>query len=481
MFFKKITYQFYTAVTLFLACIVLSIQLQSYLILAIPFIYILIPFVFDFCVNRTEDLFWLLIVMLPLSTELNITSSLGIDFPDEIFMILLTALVLIKILHQPKCFPANLYHEPLFLLLLMMMSWVFISTCFASHPILSIKFFLARIWYIVPFVLLPQILLHSQTRVKKMVLLLLIPMLFIVIQTLFRHASYGFSFVDIKKTINPFFRNHVNYSSMLVCLLAPAIALRYLTSTTNKNRKWISLAIFIGLIGLFFSYSRGAWVALIVGILFAFLMYQNWVKKIIIFAISLLLITGSWLLANYHYMRFAPDHDRTIFHTDFSEHMAATISMKDVSNAERFYRWVAGMRMFVERPVTGFGPNNFYPSYRPYTLNAFETWVSNNPEHSSIHNYFLLTLAEQGIPGLILLTLLWLSMLFRLQYLYNKLQNQFDRIVTITVGAMLAMILTINLMSDMIETDKIGSLFWLCVGFVFILNRKLQDERSSIA
>jgi uncharacterized membrane protein len=72
-------------------------------------------------------------------------------------------------------------------------------------------------------------------------------------------------------------------------------------------------------------------------------------------------------------------------------------------------------------------------------------------------------------------------MLFRLQYLYNKLQNQYDRIVAITVGAMLAMILSINLMSDMIETDKIGSLFWLCVGFVFILNRKLQDERNSIA
>jgi O-antigen ligase len=419
--------------------------------------------------------------MLPLSTELNITSSLGIDFPDEIFMILLTGFVLIKIAHQPKWFPANLFREPLFLLLLIMMSWVFISACFANHPLLSIKFFLARIWFIVPFVLLPQILLQSQTSIKKMVLLLLIPMLFIVIQTLLRHASYGFSFVDIKKTVDPFFRNHVNYSSMLVCLLAPAIALRYLTDATNKNRKWITLAIFVGLIGLFFSYSRGAWVALIVGILFAFLMQRNLLKKTMIFAIAVLFTAGSWLLVNYHYMRFAPDHDRTIFHTDFSEHIAATINMKDVSNAERFYRWVAGMRMVVEKPVTGFGPNNFYPSYRPYTLNAFETWVSNNPEHSSIHNYFLLTLAEQGIPGLILLTLLWLGMLFRLQYLYNKLQNQYDRIVAITVGAMLAMILSINLMSDMIETDKIGSLFWLCVGFVFILNRKLQDERNSIA
>jgi O-antigen ligase len=431
-------------------------------------------------VNRTEGLFWILIVALPLSTELNITPSLGIDFPDELFMMLLTGLVLIKIMHQPNWFPTNLYREPLFLLLICIMCWTIVSACFATNSMLSVKFFLARIWYIVPFVLMPQFMLQSQSRIKRFTLLLLIPMLFIVLQTLMRHAFYGFSFVDIKKTVSPFFRNHVNYSSMLVCLLAPAFALRFLTSKENKSRKWITLAIFIGLIGLFFSYSRGAWVALIVGISFAFLMEWNWVKKITILAIAITLVASSWLFIDYHYMRFAPDHDRTIFHTDFSEHIAATINMKDVSNAERFYRWAAGFRMFVERPVTGFGPNNFYSTYRPYALNAFETWVSNNPEHSSIHNYFLLTLAEQGLPGLLLLVVLWLGMLFRLQYLYNRLQNRFHRIVTLTVATVLAMILSINLMSDMIETDKIGSLFWLCLGFVYVLNRKLEEEYSSI-
>jgi O-antigen ligase len=343
------------------------------------------------------------------------------------------------------------------------------------------KFFLARIWYIVPFVLMPQIILQSQVRIKKLALLFLIPMFFIVMQTLIRHAWYGFNFVDIKKTVGPFFRNHVNYSSMLVCLLVPAIAMRFLTYKENKYRKWVTLGILFGLLGLFFSFSRGAWVALMVGIVFAFLMEWNGVKKMAILAIAVFLITSTWLFVDNHFMRFAPDHDHTIFHTDFSEHMAATITLKDVSNAERFYRWVAGLRMFVARPVTGFGPNNFYANYRPYTLNSFETWVSNNPEHSSIHNYFLLTLAEQGIPGFLLLVLLWLGMLFRLQYLYNRLQDQFYRIVTLSVASILGMILSINIMSDMIETDKIGSLFWLCLGFVFVLNRKLREEYSSIA
>ena len=481
MFFQKITYRFITAIFLFLVCLVFSIIFHAYYILAIPFIWLLFPIVFEFCVNRTGDLFWLLIFALPLSTELNVTASLGIDFPDELFMMMMTGLVILKILHEPKWFPSNLYMEPLFLILLCIMTWTLISAYFAINAALSLKFFLARIWFVIPFVLLPQLILKSRSNIKKVALLLLIPMLFVVLQTLVRHAFYGFSFVDIKKTVFPFFRNHVNYSSMLVCLLAPAIALRFLTGKDNKNRKWITLGIFIGLIGIFFSYSRGAWVALIVGIVFSFLMEWNLVKKMSLLVVVVILLASSWLLIDHHFMRFAPDHDRTIFHTDFSEHIAATINMKDVSNAERFYRWVAGFRMFVERPVTGFGPNNFYSSYRPYTLNSFETWVSNNPEHSSIHNYFLLTLAEQGIPGLVLMLILWFGMLFRLQYLYNKLQDPFYRTVTITIAAILAMILSINLMSDMIETDKIGSLFWLCLGFVFILNSKLKEERGSIA
>jgi O-antigen ligase len=481
MFFRKITYQIFTASFLFLVCIAASIIFHSYLILVIPFFWLFFPMAFDFCVNRTEDLFWLLILALPLSTELNISTSLGIDFPDELFMVMLTGLVLIKMIHQPKWFPSNLKQEPLFLLLICIMIWTLVSTYFAINSVLSMKFFLARIWYIVPFVLMPQIILQSQVRIKKLALLFLIPMFFIVMQTLIRHAWYGFNFVDIKKTVGPFFRNHVNYSSMLVCLLVPAIAMRFLTYKENKYRKWVTLGILFGLLGLFFSFSRGAWVALMVGIVFAFLMEWNGVKKMAILAIAVFLITSTWLFVDNHFMRFAPDHDHTIFHTDFSEHMAATITLKDVSNAERFYRWVAGLRMFVARPVTGFGPNNFYANYRPYTLNSFETWVSNNPEHSSIHNYFLLTLAEQGIPGFLLLVLLWLGMLFRLQYLYNRLQDQFYRIVTLSVASILGMILSINIMSDMIETDKIGSLFWLCLGFVFVLNRKLREEYSSIA
>jgi O-antigen ligase len=201
----------------------------------------------------------------------------------------------------------------------------------------------------------------------------------------------------------------------------------------------------------------------------------------VLLAITGVMVSTTWLITDKKYMEFAPDHDRTVFHTDFSEHMRATVEMKDVSTAERFYRWIAGVKMFADKPVTGFGPNSFYAHYKPYTVARFETWVSNNSEHSTVHNYFILTALEQGVIGLILFCVLYFGMLLRVQKLYHQLQSRFYRTVALTVGIVLIMTGVINSLSDMIETDKIGSLFWLCLGMVILLDTKRKEEQEAMA
>ncbi len=465
----------------FMLSLVLAIVLKEPTILLIPFAWLLFPFAFDYCVNKTEQLFWLLILLIPFSTELQITSSLGLDFPDEPIMLLLTGFTMLKLLHQPALFPKYLKNSPLFFVVVLIMAWSFLSASYGTNPMLGYKFFLARIWYIIPFVILPQILLDSQARISKMAIYLLVPMFFLAFQTLVRHSYYGFSFELVKKTITPFFRNHVTYSAMLVCLLPVAWTMDQLTPEESSKKVWIKRGIILGLIALVFAYSRGAWLALLVGVAMYFVIQKKWLKQILIGTVVLLLSITLWLATDYNYMRFAPDHDRTIFHTDIKEHLAATVALKDVSNAERFYRWVAGFNMVVERPITGFGPNSFYSQYKTYTVNRFQTWVSDNPEHSTVHNYFLLTLCEQGIPGLLLFCALYFGMLLKAQSLYLQFQNQFFSKVALCIALVLSMLGVVNFMSDMIETDKLGSLFWLSLGILLVLDQKLKEERTLLA
>lgn len=447
----------------------------------IPFLWIAAQYVFTVTITTTENIFWLMIFLLPLSTELNVTDSLGLDFPDEPLLMLLTGFFFVKWIFKPQIFPVSLLKSSIFLLVIIHLFWILI-TCFFSVDIwLSTKYFLAKIWYIVPLVVLLQIIISSKTDILKLALCLLIPMFFVVIQTIIRHSLYAFSFEGIKQTLDPFFRNHVAYSAMLVCLLAVLWCVRKLTPAINHYSKLINAGLIIGIVALVLSFSRGAWLALIMGIVTVFIVRKKWMLHFWSIAIISVVVFLGWLMYHNHYLRFAPDHDRTIFHTEFAAHLQATVEMKDVSNAERFYRWVAGINMIAAKPIVGFGPNNFYNNYKNYAQDIFKTWVSNNKDHSTVHNYFLLIALEQGIIGLMIFLTLLVYVFWKLQKLYHHLQSDFYRNIALTISIVLMMIVTLNFLSDLIETDKIGSLFWLCIGISIWLETKLQEERQSLA
>lgn len=467
------------AIGSFFLCGLWSLLTQEPYWLAVPFILVVVYPIFQFVVTKTEQLYWLLLVVLPLSTEYNFTPSLGLDLPVEPLLIILSLTVFASILYQPAHYKF-IFASPIFRWIISLLIWMFISLCYAPNQWLALKFILAKTWYILPLVLLTAMIHQQSSNFKKTALYLCIPLLFVVLQTLIRHAYYGFDFVAIKKTMGPFFRNHVNYSAMLVCLIPVGFLIHHFTQDSLK-KKFTKAGIAIALIGLFFAYSRGAWLALIVGIFGYWFIKKNILGKTILVGIITITIAFVALINNNRFMRFAPEHDETIFHENFSEHLNATIGLKDISNAERFHRWVAGIRMVAEKPWTGFGANSFYSNYQPYTASPFKTWVSNNPEHSTVHNYYLLIALEQGLPALILFGGFFIYLLLQAQQLYHQFQQHYYRQIALSIGVVLIMIASLNFTSDLIETDKIGGLFWLATGLLISLKYHYQMEKESLA
>lgn len=449
--------------------------------MCVPFIalamYALIPAVR----KPSISLFWLLFICIPVSTEWQLLPTLGIDFPDELLMMVLTATAGFFFLCFPSRLPRVFYQSSLFTLLLMQVIWTGICCIFSYEPLLSVKYLLAKIWFIIPFVILPVYFIRSIRDWKIWAACWLIPMCILVIQVIIRHGLYGFTFFSIRKAMSPFFRNHVNYAALLTLLLPVAVACYYVTAKQSPIRKWILAAILVGLVGWILAYSRGAWVALPCGIGMVYVVRKQWMVPVVTVGISAILIASAWLVTDRNYLRFIPEHDQTYFHTEFRQHMQATFQGKDVSAAERWYRWVAGVRMIAGEPLTGFGPNSFYLHYKPYTLRRFQTWVSNNPEHSTVHNYFLLLALEQGLIGLLLFLALLSGMFISLQRLYFQLQSHFYKTITLTIACILTIQVVVNTMSDLIETDKVGAVFYSCVGAILLLRQQLSVEKTALA
>jgi O-antigen ligase len=456
---------------LFLICLAAALVYESWYIMALPFTALaMLPFI----TIEVKHLYYALLLSLPVSVEYQFGTTLGTDLVSEPIMLLLTALYIFNFVHNPRIISRRVYAHPLFYLLVLHFVWIAVSVFYSEHVLFSSKYLLAKIWYIVPFVLLPQVLVNRKQDMAAIAVCLALPMLFVAAQSILRHLPMGFSFSSINDTLTPFFRNHVNYSAMLVCLIPAGLVAFYFGKNTSL-RLLLLVVLIVAFVALILAYSRGAWLA-------AFAAYVCWwairrkkIQQVLLLAV---LLTGgllAWLSYDRNYLRFAPNYDNTIFHTNFREHINATFSGRDVSTAERFYRWVAGVRMAAAEPVTGFGPNTFYGQYHNYTVRAFRTWVSDNSDHSTVHNYFLLLAAEQGLPGMIIFVLLFAGALLYAQRLFHRLRDTFYKMSVMAIAATLTMIGVVNFLSDLIETDKIGSLFFLCIGLLIRIGILTED------
>jgi O-antigen ligase len=441
---------------------------------------LIIPFVMVFLYAAWQMFsyfFMLLLFLIPFSMEYQITDTLGTDFPDEPLMILFTVLGGYYWVYHPAAISRRTIVHPLLIIVVISLAWTIISSLFSTLPLLSFKFLLAKAWYFGAFIIAPLVLFQGMRYIKLGITVLVTAMVATTLIILVRHATEGFTFVSINEAVKPFFRNHVNYSALLVCII-PVVFVYWQTKKAGMLKSLAAITLIILLLALFLSYARGAWLALFTGIGAAWLIRRKAIVMAYAVAFALLLVALFWLKNDDKYLEYAHDYRTTIWHENFQEHLSATYELKDASTAERFYRWIAGVRMVKDNWLTGYGPNSFYYNYKPYTVPAFRTWVSNNPEHSTVHNYFLLVTIEQGIPGLLFFLLLTAAMLYYAQHLYHRVNDIFYRWVAMLSGVIIIMILTVNCLSDLIETDKVGSLFFLCLSLLVITDRNAKNRNS---
>ena len=420
-----------------------------------------------FLLRQPQYILYLLAALIPWSAEVNVTETLSTDLPDEPLMLLGAVTALALFIKNRK----NLHlRHPLLYVILLQFAWMLFTVSISAVPLLSLKFALAKSWYLLCFLALP-LLISDFNVLKRSFQVLIISTLLVTAVIVVRHAGYQFHFARINDAVAPFFRNHVVYSSLLVCTVPLLWLMRQMAERRSVKTILIILILFT-VAALFFSYARGAWLALAAGGLTYFLIR----KKVLLFSFLIAVMCGIaavfWLQHDDNYLRFAHDYRSTIYHENFEEHLAATYEGKDVSTAERFYRWVAGVRMVRKNWWTGTGPSSFYSEYEPYTVPLFRTWVSNNPERSTVHNYFLLTFIEQGLVGFILLILLLALTFQRAQAIYHRSENIFVRRTVAAVAVIIVMIVVVNLLSDLIETDKLGSVFYLCIAAVLLLEKQ---------
>jgi O-antigen ligase len=431
-------------------------------------------------------LYYALFLTLPFSREMPLVGGLMMDVPSEPFMLALTACVpLVLLLGRGGLgqLPRREWQHPLLVLPVLLLLWSAVDIGFSVDKIKSFKYCLAKVWYLTPFVLGTLLLVRRPAdfwRVAGYYIGGTVAILLFYV--LPRHYAHSFDFEHVNRAARPFFLNHVIYATVLALLLPLALGVAAHAARRWQRYLWWGAAGIL-FFGLLTSYTRASWLSLPVAGGYYLVMRWRFTRLMLAGAALVVVCLAGYFVSGDNFMRFAPDYEKTVWHGgNFEAHLASTYKLEDVSGMERVYRWVAAARMIADKPVTGSGPSTFYPEYKRYTVSGFRTYVSDNREHSTTHNYFLLTLAEQGVPGFLLFCVLIGTLLLTAERLYHR-SLPYPDIHRVVLAATLALVIIIFhlFLNELVEVDKIGSMFFVLLAVLVRAGTWVENSVATAA
>jgi O-antigen ligase len=439
-----------------------------------------IPFAALFVLWSLHDLraiYLLLFAGLPFSVEMYFPNGLGTDLPTEPILIGLSLLTVVYVLRHHRTVSGWLFLHPISIALLLHFAWIGISTLYTTIPVISVKYLLAKSWYIIGFYTLAWLLIDTPDRLRRLMQVYLIALVVAAVYVFIRHAMEGFTFASSNSVMSPIFRNHVDYGCVLTISL-PFVWVFLKKKDGRTSKIWAVVLIFL-LVAIFFSYLRAAYLTLFV-ILATYWMVRWRLTRLAIIGAAIAALFSIWtLIHDDTYLKLAPDYEKTIAHKEFDDLLSATAKGEDLSTMERVYRWVAGYNMIREKTWVGFGPGTFYENYRPYTLSTFETYVSDNPDKSGVHSYYLMVFIEQGLIGILLFCALLVVALLTGEKLYHRSTDPVRRRWVMALMMCFVAIATFQIINDLVENDKIGAFFFLCLAVFSRWSSDLPEGKNA--
>ena len=413
----------------------------------------------------------------PLSIPLRLfypTLGSDLSLPTEPLLILVTGIYIFKLLVD-RNIPKKIFYHPVSYIILLYLLWMFISAMTSTLPIVSFKFLANRLWFITSFYFLASAFFAKSSNITKYLWVYIIALTIVVLITLLRHSQSQFSHQTAYTIMKPFFDDHTSYGAVLAFVIPPLFGLLYLNKSNLKYYIFTIGIIGIIFVGLFFSYTRAAWlgVALSFGI-WILIKLRIKFKVFALVVVCLALVVIPFQTEIYVMLRSNKSDSSSNFTTQFK---SMTNIKTDDSNVERLNRWSCAWRMFLDKPITGFGPGTYMFKYAPYQRSWERSVISTNTASlGNSHSEYLGPLAEQGLLGLLLYLAVIFATVRTALRVINKATNKRSKLIALCLILGLFTYYLHGFMNDFLDMDKVTALFWGFTAAIVCLDVYHFDE-----
>jgi O-antigen ligase len=407
-----------------------------------------------------DKIFLLIAFITPLAIDItNFGMPIGLSIPSEPLLILLLVVFIFKLFHDRFIDRAIITH-PVSLALIAYITWMFV-TVFTSHDIVvSAKWFVAKLWLIIPTYFFGIIVFKNLDNIPKFVwayVLGLIPVIFFTISV---HAANDFSDHAAHWAMSPFYNDHTAYGAILAMFIPVIFGFSISKEKSSQNKRLFTMIAFLILmVAIYLSISRAAWVSL-VGAIGVLIMMRFKIKLSWVLAAATMLVVLFVSFQSQIIMKM--EKNRQDSSDDFVEHVQSVSNIAtDASNLERINRWNAALNLFAEKPIFGWGPGTYQFVYAPYQNVEDKTIISTNVGNKgTAHSEYLLILAEEGVLGLISLLAIFILIVTTALNTYWKATNLRARRLSLLLFLGLITFMAHAFFNNFLDTDKAAVPFW---------------------
>ena len=415
-----------------------------------------------------DKLLYLIVFFTPLSlplSEIIPGLSFNMFLPTEPLLFGVLLIFIMKCVADRK-FDRSILIHPVSLAIYFSLFWLLVTSLTSTMPMVSLKFFLSRIWFIVGFYLLTAKLFNSGKNIEKFIWLYTLPLLIVIFYATYRHLGYGlWNKQAANFVVNPLYNDHTAYGAALAMYLPFLFGFSFTKIYTPSVRIFVRVVLGIVLMGLILSYARAAWISMIAA--FGVWMIIRLKVRFKPLFITFLAVLSMVLVFEKQILMYLERND-TESSANLTEHVSSISNISsDASNLERINRWSCAIRMFEDKPIFGWGPGTYMFNYAPYQLTADRTIIStNSADGGNAHSEYLGPMAESGFMGLITFLILIISVVYTAVHAYTRAGDK--RLKTIVMSALLGLITYYihGTLNNFLDTDKLSVPFW---GFTAII------------
>ncbi|MFP5470607.1 MAG: O-antigen ligase family protein [Bacteroidia bacterium] len=431
-----------------------------------------------------DKLFWLVVFFTPISISLEDYGEfgIGVSLPTEPFLLGILTLIFVRSLYYKT--NTKISTHPISIAVILYLSIIFLTSLSSSNPLVSLKFLLAKMWLIIPAFYFGAKLFEKKNNIYRFLIIYTIPFAFVVIYTLIRHASMGFEEDPGHWVMQPFFKDHTSYGAIIAMFLPTVVAFYFINKKNSLLRSGFIVLLIVFLIGLYFSYTRAAWLSMIFGVAVFCIIYFR-VKFKILSIIALL--AGVFVIMNWNEIQYQlSKNDAEHTTEEFGERIQSMSNIStDASNLERLNRWNCAIEMFKERPVLGWGPGTYMFEYTSFQQSKDLTIISTNfSDGGNAHSEYLSALSESGVIGLAAFLILVATIFYKGITLYSIVEDKELKIILSAVIVGLSTYFVHGILNNYLDSDKAAIPVWGFAGIIvaidiFHKNRQLNKAVSS--